>query len=160
MFLFTHIEFSSQRYRILFLCRETGVSPHPNFSFSLAQRKEVKETSTPTWTLPLYGEGNCKSRIRDDFQISLRLALKLAPLRGSPGFFYKAAHWNYQGHVIKKDIASSRDTKRDEGLQFCKTRVWAPFYVEHLEQREDSRMYSSFPESWQMWTLSKGDGGK
>ena len=54
------------------------------FSFSLAQRKEVKETSTSSWTLPLYGEGNWKSRIRVDFQTSLRLALKLSPLRVEP----------------------------------------------------------------------------
>ena len=31
-----------------------GIPPNPNFSFSLAQRKEVKETSTLTKPLPIW----------------------------------------------------------------------------------------------------------
>ena len=84
-----------------------GIPPHPNLSFSLAQRKEVKETSTPSKSSPIWEDYRiiANSLLSRCFGKAGRRLIFFLWLR--PGFCAKIS----RNAIINKNIASSRDTK-------------------------------------------------
>ena len=73
------------------------VSP-ANLSFSLAQRKELKETSTPIQTFPLYWKGLTEKSIA--FYQSFGMTHRAFALRVSHGGDNYAGRWSFF-HVVR-----------------------------------------------------------